>query len=194
MLERFAGWLVGRMLASQAFPEEDTPLVLFGILQGLRTLIEIIILLCTGLFMNLFWQGVVILLAFMPLRIYAGGYHARTPMECAVKTWLLFLGILLLYKLTPGFLWIQILLLVITGLSLWKFAPVEHENKPLEEYEVIKYRKLAFGVYGTETALFVILWLLGAAEAARCILLGIGMMLVIMWIGVGVNRRGNHYE
>ncbi len=194
MLERFAGWLVGRMLASQAFPEEDTPLVLFGILQGLRTLIEIIILLCTGLFMNLFWQGVVILLTFMPLRIYAGGYHARTPMQCAVKTWLLFLEILLLYKFTPGFLWIQILLLVITGLSLWKFAPVEHENKPLEEYEVIKYRKLAFGVYGTEAALFVILRLLGAAGAARCIVLGIGMMLVIMWIGVGVNWRGNHYE
>ena len=94
MLERFAGWLVGRMLASQAFPKEDAPLVSFGIVQGLRTLIEIILLLCTGLFMNLFWQGVVILLAFMPLRIYAGGYHARTPMQCAVKTWLLFFGIL----------------------------------------------------------------------------------------------------
>lgn len=182
------------MRASQAFPEEDAPLVLFGIVQGLRTLIEIIILLCTGLSMNLFWQGVVILLAFMSLRIYAGGYHARTPMQCAVKTWFLFLGILVLYKLTPGFLWIQILLLVITGLSLWKFAPVEHENKPLEEYEVIKYRKLAFGVYGTEAALFVIMRLLGAAGAARCIVLGIGMMLVIMWIGVGVNWRGNHYE
>ena len=55
MLERFAGWLVGRMLASQAFPKEDAPLVSFGIVQGLRTLIEIILLLCTGLFMNLFY-------------------------------------------------------------------------------------------------------------------------------------------
>ncbi len=43
MLERFAGWLVGRMLASQAFPKEDAPLVSFGIVQGLRTLIEIIL-------------------------------------------------------------------------------------------------------------------------------------------------------
>lgn len=194
MLERFAGWLVGRMLASQAFPKEDAPLVSFGIVQGLRTLIEIILLLCTGLSMNLFWQGVVILLAFMPLRIYAGGYHARTPMQCAVKTWLLFFGILFLYRFAPGLLWIQILILVITGLSLWRFAPVEHENKPLEEYEVIKYRKRAFGVYGTETALFVILQLLGAAGAARCIVLGIGMMLLIMWIGVWVNWRGHHYE
>lgn len=194
MLEKFAGRLVGRMLAGQAFPKEDAPLVSFGIVQGLRTLTEIILLLCTGLFMNLFWQGVVILLAFMPLRIYAGGYHARTPMQCAVKTWLLFLGILLLYKLAPGFLWVQILTLLITGLSLWRFAPVEHENKPLEEYEVIKYRKRAFGVYGAETALFVLFRLLGAVGAARCILLGIGMMLVIMWIGVGVNWRGSHYE
>ncbi len=193
MLEKFAGWLVGWMLASQAFPKEDAPLVSFGILQGLRTMIEIILMLLTGLFMNLLWQGTLILIAFMHLRIYAGGYHARTPMQCAVKTWLLFLGILLLYKFSPGLLWAQILLLIITGLSLWKFAPVEHENKPLEEYEIIKYRKLAFGVYGAETALFVLFRLLGAVGAAKCIVLGMGMMLVVMWIGVGVNRRGNHH-
>ncbi len=188
MLERFAGWLVGRMLASQAFPKEDEELVSFGIIQGLRTLIEIILLLCTALFMDLFWQGVMILMTFMPLRIYAGGYHARTPMQCAVKTWLLFLGILLLYKFAPGLVWTQILLLAITGLSLWGFAPVEHENKPLEEYEIIKYRKLSFGIYGAETFLFVLLRLLEAVGAARCIVLGMGMMLVVMWIGVGVNR------
>lgn len=188
MLERFAGWLVGRMLASQAFPKEDEELVSFGIIQGLRTLIEIILLLCTALFMDLFWQGVMILMTFMPLRIYAGGYHARTPMQCAVKTWLLFLGILLLYKFAPGLVWTQILLLAITGLSLWGFAPVEHENKPLEEYEIIKYRKLSFCIYGAETVLFVLLRLLEAVGAARCIVLGMGMMLVVMWIGVGVNR------
>lgn len=188
MLEKFAGWLVGWMLASQAFPKEDAPLVSFGIIQGLRTMIEIILMLLTGLFMNLLWQGALVLIAFMPLRIYAGGYHARTPMQCAVKTWLLFLGILLLYKFSPDLLCAQILLLAITGLSLWKFAPVEHENKPLEEYEVIKYRKLAFGIYGAETVLFVMLRLLGAAGAAKCIVLGMGMMLVVMWIGVGVNR------
>ena len=187
MLEKFAGWLVGWMLAGQAFPKEDAPLVSFGILQGLRTMIEIFMLL-TGLFMNLLWQGALILIAFMPLRIYAGGYHARRPMQCAVKTWLLFFGILLLYRFAPGLLWVQILLLAITGLSLWKFAPVEHENKPLEEYEIIKYRKLAFGIYGAETVLFVMLRLLGAVGAARCIVLGMGMMLVVMWIGVGVNR------
>ena len=184
MLEKFAGWLVGWMLAGQAFPKEDAPLVSFGILQGLRT----IFMLLTGLFMNLLWQGALILIAFMPLRIYAGGYHARRPMQCAVKTWLLFFGILLLYRFAPGLLWVQILLLAITGLSLWKFAPVEHENKPLEEYEIIKYRKLAFGIYGAETVLFVMLRLLGAVGAARCIVLGMGMMLVVMWIGVGVNR------
>lgn len=194
MLEKFAGWLVGWMLASQAFPKEDAPLVSFGIIQGLRTMIEIILMLLTGLFMNLLWQGALVLIAFMPLRIYAGGYHARTPMQCAVKTWLLFFGILLLYRFAPGLLWVQILLLAIMGLSLWKFAPVEHENKPLEKYEVIKYRKLAFGIYGAETVLFVLFRLLKAVGAARCIVLGMGMMLVVMWIGVGVNRRGNHHE
>ena len=188
MLERFAKWLVGKMLASQAIPKEDAPLVSFGIVQGLRTIIEIVILLITSFVFKLFWQGVIILLVFIPLRIYAGGYHAKTPMRCAVKTWLLFLGILLWLKFVPANVWAQIILLLVTFVSLWKFAPVQHPNKPLEEYEVLKYRKIAFGIFGVETALFVGFRIGGLMTISRCIVLGITMMVVIMLIGVGVGR------
>lgn len=188
MVERVAERLVSSMLASQAIPEENAELVSFGIVQGLRSVIEIIVMVVTGLVLGRFWQSMVILLVFMPLRIYAGGYHAKTPMQCAIKTWLLFLGILLWLKFVPFPLWGQILFMIITVICLWRFAPVQHENRPLEEYEIVKYRKKAFQIFGVETALFVALSLFGFAELAKCIVLGIVMMTVIMVLGVLVER------
>lgn len=191
MLERFAQWLAGKMLASQAIPREDVSLVSFGIVQGLRTLIEIIIMLITGFVFRLYWQGVVILVVFMPLRIYAGGYHAKTPLQCALKTWLLFLGVLLWLKFVPAYLWVQILLLAGTAVCLWKFAPVQHVNKPLEEYEVLKYRKRAFLIFGAETVFFVVFRVFGFVNLARCIVLGIAMMQIIMMLGVILGEKNN---
>lgn len=191
MLERFAERLAGKMLASQAIPREDVSLVSFGIVQGLRTLIEIIIMLLTGFVFRLYWQGVVILVVFIPLRIYAGGYHAKTPLQCAIKTWLLFLGVLLWLKFVPAYLWMQIVLLAGTAVCLWKFAPVQHVNKPLEEYEVLKYRKRAFIIFGAETIFFVVFRVFGFVDLARCILLGITMMQIIMVLGV-IFGEGNN--
>ncbi len=191
MLERFAERLAGKMFASQAISREDVSLVTFGIVQGLRTLIEIIIMLITGFVFRLYWQGVVILVVFMPLRIYAGGYHAKTPLQCAIKTWLLFLGVLLWLKFVPAYLWLQIVLLAGTAACLWKFAPVQHVNKPLEEYEVLKYRKRAFGIFGGETILFIVFRLLDFTGVARCVVLGIAMVVIIMIPAVVLGGKKN---
>lgn len=189
MLERLAKWLVGKMLASQAISKEDAALVSFGIVQGLRTVMEIIFMLLIGIVMNVFWQSIIILGAFMPLRIYAGGYHAKTPMQCALKTWLLFFCFLLWLKYVPGYIWLQIFLLLLAGLCLWRFAPVEHENKPLEAYEFKKYRKKAGTIYAVELSLYAGAYAAGLPELSRSIALGVVMMWVIMMAGVVIGRK-----
>lgn len=177
------------MLASQAISKEDAALVSFGIVQGLRTVMEIIFMLLIGIVMNVFWQSIIILGAFMPLRIYAGGYHAKTPMQCALKTWLLFFCFLLWLKYVPGYIWLQIFLLLLAGLCLWRFAPVEHENKPLEAYEFKKYRKKAGTIYVVELSLYAGAYAAGLPELSRSIALGVVMMWVIMMAGVVIGRK-----
>lgn len=188
VLERFAGRLVSGMLASQTIPEENAGLVLFGIVQGLRSVIEILMILVTGIILNVFWQTVVLLVVFIPLRSYAGGYHAKTPVQCAVMTWLLFFCFLMWIRFLPEHVWLQLVMLLSAGICLWACCPVQHENKPLEEYEFEKYRKRTRLIYLTEVVLAGILYVAGMTEWSHSIVLGIVMVWLTMMIAV-VEKR-----
>lgn len=188
MLQRFAGWLVGRMLASQTIPEEDAGLVSFGIVQGLRSVMEILMILVTGLVLGMFWQSVIILVTFIPLRSYAGGYHAKTPVQCAVMTWLLFFCFFMWIKFVQEYVWLQIFVVLAAGVCIWICSPVQHENKPLEEYEIVKYKKRAHFIYLLEVISAVVFHTIGMTGLSRSIVVGIAMVCGIMMIAVAEKR------
>lgn len=189
MLARMADGLSQRMVAIEAIREEDAALVSFGIVQGLRSLIEMILMIVTGILFGLFWQSVVILLAFIPLRVFAGGYHAKTPMQCAVKTWILFTAVLLWMRFVQGTLWLGLIILAATGICIWRFAPLEDEHKPLEDYEVVKYRKKAVGIYLIELIMVCCTYVFQFGQISRCIVLGISMVLFVMMAAAMIDKR-----
>ncbi len=176
------------MLANQTIPEENAELVLFGIVQGLRSVLEILMILVTGLMLNVFWQAVIILVTFIPLRSYAGGYHAKTPVQCAVMSWLLFFCSFMWLKYMPEFIWLQISMVLIAGICIWICSPVEHENKPLKEYEVVRYGKRARLLYLTEVILAVMLNAAKMTELSRSIVIGIVMVCGVMMAAVAQKR------
>ncbi|MCM1245202.1 MAG: accessory gene regulator B family protein [Roseburia sp.] len=188
MLERFAGRLTGRMLASQIIPEENVGLVSFGIVQGLRSIAEMFAVLITGFALGMFWQSMILLVTFIPLRIYAGGYHAKTPVQCAIMTWLLFLGSLMWLRFVPGLIWRQMLVVLMAGVCIWICSPVEHENKPLEEYEITKYKRRARVIYLTEAVLSTVLYAVGLPKLSQTIAAGILMVCGIMMIAVAEKK------
>ncbi len=188
MLQRFAGWLAGRMLANQVIPEKNAGLVSFGIAQGLRSVMEILMILVTGFVLGMFWQSAIILVTFIPLRSYAGGYHAKTPVQCAVMTWLLFFCFLMWIKFVPGHVWLQISMILIAGVCIWICSPVQHENKPLEEYEIVKYRKLVRRIYLLEVILAVVLHVVGMTDLSQSIVAAIVMVCGIMIVAVAEKK------
>ena len=74
---------------------------------------------------------IIFLIAFIPERVVAGGYHEKTAFRCHILAALLFFMLLVCFKLWKfsvffSFITSFILLIVI----LW-IAPVEAPNKPL---------------------------------------------------------------
>lgn len=176
------------MLASQIIPEENAGLVSFGIVQGLRSIAEMLAVLITGFALGMFWQSVILLVTFIPLRIYAGGYHAKTPVQCAIMTWLLFLGSLMWLRFVAELIWRQMFVVLTAGVCIWICSPVEHENKPLEEYEITKYRRRARVIYLTEAVLSTVLYAVGMPELSQTIAAGILMVCGIMMIAVAEKK------
>ena len=89
------------------------------------------------------------LICIVPIRMYTGGYHAKTYFKCNVVFGLLFfLNILMFQYIVENELEIQ--LCITTLLSFYiieRFAPVENENKKLTSRQKKKYKKISIVLF-----------------------------------------------
>lgn len=196
MLAKIANRMVTHMIENEVIEAEKAPLYVFGMEQGMRTLLETLLALMTGLIMGVFWQSIVILAAFMPVRIYAGGYHAKTPLRCALISWLMFTAMLFWLCYGQESAGLQSLLLLAVTVLIAVFSPVQDEHKPLQEYEIKKYRKKAFGFLGADIVVFAVGHVAGVSVVSRCVVRGLAMLLLILTAGImknAVHERREKY-
>ena len=57
---------------------EDRELYSYGLKQGMIMLINLLTTLAIGLVFNMLAESVILTVAYIPIRIYSGGYHSRT--------------------------------------------------------------------------------------------------------------------
>lgn len=73
----------------------------YGLRQMFATILNILTMLLIGFIMGLAVPAMVYTIAYIPLRVYAGGYHASTPQRCwafsAIMLWIA----LCIVKYTP---------------------------------------------------------------------------------------------
>lgn len=137
MIERLTKNWVQWMIRTGVIERERAPLYAFGMEQGLRTLLEIILMLATGIVLGLFWQGVVMMTTFCLIRVYAGGYHAKTPMQCAIKSWIMFTAFLVWLRFCPSLLIVQISIITVAGIFWCLSAPLRMN---INHFRNMRYR------------------------------------------------------
>ncbi len=92
-----------------------------------------------GLIFNMLFEAILFTLTYIPIRIYAGGYHAKTQLRCYIFSVIMMIVVLFILKLNVNIFLISIL--AITGsLVILMLAPVEDKNKPLDDIEIKVYR------------------------------------------------------
>lgn len=126
--------------------------------------------------MNSFWECFVFTLIFVPLRSYAGGYHAETRLRCFIQSMLtlaLALGtikILTIYRI----LFIP-LSLIAAALSvvIWRLSPVDTENKRLNKEERGIFRKKARITLIIEIIAAVVTYIVGFSAISQAVVLAL---------------------
>lgn len=122
--------------------EEDKEIYMFGFYQGLIFLLNLVTALLTGIILDMFLESVLFLICFIPLRIFAGGYHAKTQFRCYVMSTVTTVILLYLIAFLQKNMGVEaIALYIIATCIIWKLAPVQDKNKPLDLDEQKKYRK-----------------------------------------------------
>ena len=113
-----------------------------GLEQTLVYILNIISMLIIASFFNLVIEGILFTITYTCIRIYAGGYHVRTQLRYYIFYILILITVFFIInlKLIANSIIIAILSIISSGIILY-LAPVEDENKPLDEIEIKVYTK-----------------------------------------------------
>jgi len=136
---------------------DDIDVYIYGFQLFLATVFKGIGLLIIGFTLGYVKEIIVFVAAFSTLRIYAGGYHSPSYLNCFIMTVIFALtsviGAEMLtyinhFYITLGFLIIATILVLI-------YAPVDNDNKPLTENEYKRYRKISIIIIFLQVILII---------------------------------------
>lgn len=122
--------------------EDERSVIEFGIGILLSKMLNLITEIIIGCLFSMLLETVIFLLAFSFLRSYAGGYHASSSLKCYVSSSAIMAVSLLIIRYADMPIANIVFALFGTVICLI-FAPVESQNKPLDEIEKAVYRKRA---------------------------------------------------
>lgn len=114
--------------------EEEKEIYIYGLHLIISSIIGITIILTLGLIFNIFSNTFLFLISFISIRMYSGGYHAKSYIKCNITLITIYLIVFLIVNYTPTELIFlsSILLSIITLIIILKFAPTDTENKKLK--------------------------------------------------------------
>ena len=145
MLSECANRIADYLSNNEIVKPEDKEIYIYGLEVILSTAANLLIVTLLGCALGLFVQTVVFVIAFAVLRVYAGGYHAKTHRSCIVTFTAIYLVNMILQRVTPdGIQRVLGSIIALTALVLiFTLAPIEHKNRPFEGNEYCKFKKMS---------------------------------------------------
>lgn len=151
MIEKCADVIVDWLIKSDVVEEDDKELYSYAVYSLVLSISPLLLAIGFGLCMGCVSQSIVVVLPFVIIRKYSGGYHTKRLWSCLVCS-----SLLLLLCITASFYvkcgWLLAIFTIGATVSLIYFSPIDNENRVLSKYEKIQYKKI------TVILVFVILF------------------------------------
>ncbi len=139
--------------------KEDVDKCKYGLEVMLSSLLEILSILIFSVFIGNFFETVLLFAAFIPLRIYAGGYHANTKLKCYLVSVMVYVMFTIITNtlFRELYLLISVICTVFSLTMVFASAPIVHHNKSVNDIERKYYRKFSIIIALTETTIILAL-------------------------------------
>jgi len=160
LLARLSRKIGNNLVQSDIVKEEDAEIYIYGINQILVSVLNVSSALIIGLIFGVFPEITVFMAAYIPLRSFAGGYHAKTPLSCYVFSVIMLIVVSIGLKYLHIADWVYYAVLVAATLVVLVLSPVEDSNKPLDEIEHKVYKRRTILIATVELTLAMLLKLL----------------------------------
>lgn len=180
--------IIESMVATGVVPSEDKELYQYGLRQGLIMIVNVLSAILIGLILGMLWHCIVFLISYIPIRSYAGGYHASTQLRCYWLSNALILLVLLGIKLIPWNGYALLAISLFSAIIIFWLAPVEDLNKPLRQIEIVIYKRKARIIFVLLLCFSFLLWFAGRKEISVSIVMALQVVSVMLILGVMKNR------
>lgn len=140
-LEKLSHKIGDDLVRSGVVKEEDAEVYIYGINQILAYVFNAFSSLIIGLIFGVTFEIIIFMAAYIPLRSFAGGYHAKTPLRCYIFSVIMLIVVSIGLKYLSVSEWVYYAVLLASVLIVLVLSPVEDRNKPLDEIEHKVYKK-----------------------------------------------------
>ena len=131
------------------YDEGDVEVYAYGLELFLSAVLEVLAVLVLGILLGRVFETIAFFAAFIPLRSYAGGYHAKTHLGCFFVLLVIYALILSVLHTIPPEL-ISHVAIFCVGLSTYpilNFAPLADANKPIGPLQRKKFKKKSVFIF-----------------------------------------------
>lgn len=179
MFTRLSCKITDKLEHNGTISKSDRALYEYGLRQMFTTLLNILTMLLIGFAMKMVIPAILYTAAYIPLRVYAGGYHASTPQRCWIfSAIMLFVVLWILKNVSEVYPYPLMALSLISCVGIFVLSPVEDKHKPLDETEHRVYRIRAIVMLAVEIAAAIVLWILSLKNEA--------MVLGLVWCSLAI--------
>ena len=132
--------------------------------------------------------------AYIPLRSYAGGHHAKTHERCALVSTVILIVLCLWMRFFPEawYFYATIITVAFSSAVIFILAPVHDPNKSFSPGEKKVFGRRARLIFVAETAVLVLFLVLGMNKIAYIISLSHFILALMLVAGVLKNYRLQH--
>lgn len=162
MIEKIVNALLSRQILLGNLKEEDISVYRYGYTLMFERIINYIITILIVAITGEWLIVIAFLLSFIPIRSYAGGWHAEKFIVCTVLS---NVTILLSIIITDSIVIKNSIYIVVLEAALffiiYRNAPVQNKNKKLTEKECHTYKKVTLIILIAEMAVEALLYISG---------------------------------
>ncbi len=186
MISFLCNRLADFLCAKDIITQDEKEIYIYGYEMIITTILGAVLVFGIALLTERIEEALCFFAVFVITRQFCGGYHSKTRVQCSIAFMLCYAVVLLFNSvLETTYAWWMHLLFFIPYLAvILGYAPIENENKPLTEMEIVINRKRSIIVsviwFSVSTMLLFLQPILSSAIDLTLLVIAVLMMIEIM--------------
>lgn len=172
MIKCLADVITDWLIRCEAVKNEDRELYIYAVYSICLSCTPLLLAVIIGLITGSIKQSILIIIPFVCIRKFSGGYHTNRAGTCLVESSLILISCIgLSFYIKCG--WTLGIFTVLAAVSLFCFSPIDSANRELDQEEKEYCRKKAIGVVVFFLVIEILMLLWHLHTFVVCISIGI---------------------